>query len=90
MLTHHERMDGSGYPNGVSGASIPLLGRVLHTADAFVAMISTRPQKAAMTSQEAIATMHSLAGTDFDSDAVDALERAFVRSDFAPLRLVVG
>ncbi|GBD85966.1 phytochrome-like protein cph2 [bacterium BMS3Abin02] len=90
VLTHHERMDGSGYPNGVSGASIPLLGRVLHTADAFVAMISTRPQKAAMTSQEAIATMHSLAGTDFDSDAVDALERAFVRSDFAPLRLVVG
>jgi len=90
VLTHHERMDGSGYPTGVSGDTIPLLGRVLHTADAFVAMISSRPQKAVMTPQEAIATMCALAGTDFDSDAVDALERAFVASDFAPLHLVVG
>ncbi|NOY55739.1 MAG: diguanylate cyclase [Actinobacteria bacterium] len=90
VLTHHERMDGTGYPNGVPGASIPLLGRVLHTADAFVAMISSRPRRPAMSPQEAIAAMRAQAGTDFDPDAVEALERAVVGSGVTPLRLVVG
>jgi len=90
VLTHHERMDGSGYPNGVSGTSIPLLGRVLHTADAFIAMISPRPHRAIMTPDEAIVAMRAEAGTDFDKDTVDALDRAFIGPDSAPLRLVVG
>ncbi len=90
VLTHHERMDGSGYPNGVEGSAIPLLGRILHTADAFVAMISDRPHKAIMTPDAAIEALQKDAGKDFDPDTIDALERALMGPDAAPLRLVVG
>jgi diguanylate cyclase (GGDEF)-like protein len=90
VLTHHERMDGSGYPTGASGDTIPLLGRVLHTADAFVAMTSPRPHRDAFSPEQAIGAMRALAGTDFDGDTVDALERAFGGPKAAPLRLVVG
>jgi hypothetical protein len=81
-------MDGTGYPNGSEGDEIPLLGRVLHSADAFIAMTSPRPHKDGMDEEEALAVMQRLAGTDFDPDTVDALER--VVGGGQPLRLVAG
>lgn len=87
-LTHHERIDGSGYPNGASGDEIPLLGRVLHTADAFVAMTSSRPHRRAMGPSEAVAAIRQQAGTDFDRDTVDALVTIFGGEN--QLRLVAG
>lgn len=88
VLTHHERIDGKGYPNGSKGEEIPLLGRILHTADAFVAMTSARPHQKVMGQEEVLAVMRRLAGTDFDHDTVDALGRVVEGSP--PLRLVAG
>jgi diguanylate cyclase (GGDEF)-like protein len=88
VLTHHERVDGTGYPNGVKGEEIPVLGRVLHTADAFVAMTSPRPYQNGMSDEEALAAMRRLAGTDFDPETVDAL--GHVLGGAQPLRLIVG
>ncbi len=88
VLTHHERMDGTGYPNGIKGDDIPLLGRVLHTADAFVAMTSPRPYGDVMTVEEALDTLRKWAGSEFDPDTVEAL--AWVVGGEQPLRLVAG
>jgi len=88
VLTHHEHLDGTGYPNGSKGKEIPLLGRVLHTADAFVAMTSARPHQNGMDEEEALAAMRRLAGTDFDPDTVDAL--GHVIEGAQPLRLIAG
>ncbi len=88
VLTHHEHMDGTGYPNGAKGDEIPLLGRVLHTADAFVAMTSPRPHQKDMSQEEVLVVMRRLTGTDFDPDTVDALGR--VIGGTQSLRLVAG
>jgi putative two-component system response regulator len=81
-------MDGTGYPNGAKGDEIPLLGRVLHTADAFVAMTSPRPHQKDMSQEEVLVVMRRLTGTDFDPDTVDALGR--VIGGTQSLRLVAG
>lgn len=88
VLTHHERVDGTGYPNGAAADSIPVLGRALHAADAFVAMTSPRPYQASIDPLEALDRMRDGAGTDFDPDMVVALEQAY--GEGRGLRLVVG
>ncbi|MBC7266394.1 MAG: GAF domain-containing protein [Coriobacteriia bacterium] len=72
---HHERYDGSGYLEGLAGESIPAGARVLAVADAFVAMTSDRPYRPAMTPAQALAELRDKAGTQFDPEAVAALER---------------
>jgi sensor domain CHASE-containing protein len=69
-LTHHERWDGEGYPRGLAGENIPLVGRIVAVADAFDAMISQRPYKAAWTQDQAIAEIERSAGTHFDPEVV--------------------
>jgi len=64
---HHERMDGSGYPDGLSGDQIPLAARVLCAADAYDAMTSDRPYRAGMTPEVAVAELRRCAGLDHDS-----------------------
>jgi len=73
VLSHHEFLDGHGYPNGIKGDSIPLFTRILSVADSFDAMTRKRPYSAAKSPQEAIAELKRCAGTQFDSQAVDAL-----------------
>lgn len=68
---HHERYDGKGYPNGLSGKNIPLLARVIAIADAFDAMTSPRPYKQAMTREAALEELRRCAGHQFDPDLVE-------------------
>ncbi len=69
---HHEHFDGSGYVSGISGSDIPLGARILSVADAFVAMTSDRPYRAAMTQRKAAQELADKAGTQFDPDVVRA------------------
>jgi diguanylate cyclase (GGDEF)-like protein len=70
----HEHYDGSGYPDGLSRDGIPLASRVLHVADAFDAMVSGRPYRAAKTVGEAHAELRANAGTQFDPGCVALFE----------------
>ena len=67
-LTHHEKWDGSGYPQGLKGEDIPHEGRIVAIADVFDALTSERPYKRAWTVDEAIAAMRRDSGTHFDPD----------------------
>ena len=71
-LCHHERFDGSGYPHGLSGDSIPLEGRVVAIADVFDALTHDRPYKAAWTPEEAVAEIQKQSGRQFDPEIVEA------------------
>lgn len=70
-LTHHEKWDGSGYPNGLKGEDIPLVGRVSALADVFDALTSERPYKKAWPIQEAIDFIKEQSGKHFDPALVD-------------------
>ena len=71
-LNHHERFDGSGYPNGISGKDIPLVARIVAVADVYDALISKRPYKLAWDAREAQDYLHKHAGTQFDPICVEA------------------
>jgi putative two-component system response regulator len=72
-LTHHERFDGTGYPNGLGGAEIPLEGRIVAAADVFDALLSERPYRPAFSLEEAVRMIAEERGTHFDPRVVDAL-----------------
>jgi diguanylate cyclase (GGDEF)-like protein/putative nucleotidyltransferase with HDIG domain len=71
VATHHERWDGTGYPAGLSGTDIPLLGRILAVADSFSAMTSDRPYRKALTFDEAFVELLAGSGSQFDPDIVE-------------------
>lgn len=71
---HHERWDGSGYPRGLRGESIPLAARIFAVVDVWDALISERPYKSAWSPTKALAHMRVQAGVHFDPIAVAALE----------------
>ena len=73
-LRHHERWDGTGYPDGVAGADIPLTARLVAVADVYDALTSERVYKAAMPHDRACAIIREGKGTHFDPDVVDAFE----------------
>jgi two-component system cell cycle response regulator len=76
VRSSHERFDGSGYPDGLSGDAIPLGSRVIFACDAYDAMTSERPYHPALSSHEALKEMEQCAGTQFDPVAVEALRAA--------------
>ncbi len=76
---HHERMDGSGYPDGLQGDEIPLMARIIAVADVFDAITSARPYREGWTVDEALAQIDREAGAKLDVDCVAALHRAYVR-----------
>jgi HD-GYP domain-containing protein (c-di-GMP phosphodiesterase class II) len=63
---HHERWDGSGYPDGLKGEGIPLLARIISVADAYDAMTSDRPYRLAMSVEDALAEIEAGIGKQFD------------------------
>ncbi len=73
----HERVDGTGYPDGLGRGQIPLGASIIAVCDAFEAMVSGRPYKAAIPEAEAIAELRRCAGTQFDANVVDAFVHAF-------------
>ena len=73
--THHERWDGSGYPAGLAGEEIPLIGRVVAICDVFDALLSVRPYKHAWTLDDALAEIRAQSGRHFDPSLVEPFER---------------
>jgi putative two-component system response regulator len=69
---HHERWDGSGYPDGVSGEGIPLAARIVAVADVFDALVHDRPYRKAWSEEAAIELILGGSGTHFDPRVVDA------------------
>lgn len=76
---HHERLDGSGYPDGLRGDEIPLDARILAVADVFDALTSARPYRPALSVPEALAVLRDEAGIRLDAACVAALERLVER-----------
>jgi HD-GYP domain-containing protein (c-di-GMP phosphodiesterase class II) len=72
ILHHHERWDGKGYPNGLSGTDIPFLARILAVADSFDAMTSNRPYRPAMELGTAVEELKKNRNIQFDGSIVDA------------------
>lgn len=69
---HHERLDGKGYPRGLSGEAIPLGARIVSVADSFDAMTTNRPYHKGSTALDAFAKLRKAAGAQFDPDLVEA------------------
>jgi hypothetical protein len=70
--SHHERWDGTGYPDALAGADIPLVGRLVHVADVFDILVHERPYKEAFSVEDAAAEIAGGAGTQFDPEVVEA------------------
>jgi HD domain/CHASE2 domain len=86
-LSHHERWDGSGYPHGLRGEQIPLVGRICAICDVFDALLSARPYKEPWPLDDVLAEIERLRGTQFDPELVDAflpLARDLHRHWFSP------
>lgn len=71
VKSHHEHYNGSGYPEGLSKDSIPLIGRIIAVADAYDAMTNDRPYRKAKTKEEAIEELKRFAGKQFDPEIVE-------------------
>jgi putative nucleotidyltransferase with HDIG domain len=71
VRSHHERWDGHGYPDGLTGDAIPLLARMVGIADTFDAMTTARPYSSPKTWEQAFATLREVAGTQFDPELVE-------------------
>lgn len=80
-LTHHERWDGKGYPNGLAGESIPIEGRIAAIADVYDALLSTRPYKKPWPQEEAVAYIVSESGKAFDPTLVELFLRLLPEYD---------
>ena len=80
----HERVDGHGYPDGLSGGAIPLGSRIIAVADAFDAMTSDRPYRVAVSGEMALAELRRNAGTQFDATIVEAF-RSVLSSHVVPV-----
>lgn len=74
ILHHHERYDGTGYPDGLKGEEIPFLSRLLSIVDSFCAMITERPYRKAFTKEEALQEIKKASGSIYDPKFVQALE----------------
>ncbi len=73
ILHHHERMDGTGYPDGLKGEEIPFLSRIISVIDAYDVMLHERAYKEPMSKEEAKQELRTHAGTQFDATVVEAL-----------------
>ena len=80
---HHEKYDGSGYPDRKKGEEIPLMGRIIAVADAFDAMTSTRPYRTALNHESALNELASHSGKQFDPGVVDAFMELYKKGELS-------
>jgi len=76
VRSHHEKIDGSGYPDKLKGEDIPIIAKIIAVADAFDAMTTDRPYRKAMSTEEAFEELRKFAGIQFDRDIVHAFMKA--------------
>jgi putative two-component system response regulator len=87
-LTHHENWNGGGYPQGLRGEDIPLVGRIVAVCDVYDALVTARPYKEAWRIEDALAEIRRLSGTKFDPMVVEAFLR--VHGDTIPQSVGIG
>jgi len=87
VLYHHERVDGSGYPMGLAGEAIPLAARVIAVVDAYSAIVHDRPHRRARTPEQALAELGAAAGTQFDTQIVEAFSEVVAAGTTPPPEL---
>ena len=85
VRSHHERLDGRGFPDGLRGDRIPVEARIVAVGDAFDAMTTRRPYRESRPADEALAELRRVAGTQLDPAAVEAFVAAFPDSRTLPL-----
>src|SRR5215467_12072512 len=78
VRSHHEKWDGSGYPDALAGEAIPIGARILSAVDCFDALASERPYRQAMTPQEAMNALKAEKGQSFDPRVVEVIERRYL------------
>ena len=83
VLHHHERLDGSGYPDGLRGAAIPLPARIVSVSDAFDAITSDRPYRVGRSTETALQVLRDGRGSQWDPEIVDAFAAVAVGADQA-------
>jgi len=77
VRSHHERLDGTGFPDGLKGDAIPLVARIVTVADSFDAMTSGRPYRPSLSVQQAVRELQEGKGVQFEPQCVEAFLRAF-------------
>lgn len=87
IYMHHERLDGLGYPQGLSGDEIPLQARIIAVADSFDAMTTERPYQRAMSAEAALDLIESFVGTRYDGQVVQALIEAYRGGQIRPVSI---
>jgi HD-GYP domain-containing protein (c-di-GMP phosphodiesterase class II) len=84
MYMHHEMVDGKGYPQGLKGEEIPLMGRIVAVADTFDAMTTDRPYQKAMKFEDALELIQRYVGTRYDERVVAAFTEACEEGQIRP------
>jgi hypothetical protein len=87
ILYHHERYDGTGYPEGLKGDEIPFISRSLAVVDSFCALITEKPYRKAFTKDAAILEIKKGAGSLYDPKVVKAMEKALAEVVIPPMQL---
>jgi putative two-component system response regulator len=82
---HHERFDGRGYPDGLSGEDIPMLARVLAVADSYDAMTSKRSYRGSLSKKQVVGELSQGKGSQFDSSAAEAMLELVESGQVAPI-----
>ena len=90
IMHHHERLDGLGYPMGLTGREIPEFARVIAVADAFDSMTTTRSYRGARSIEDAVVELRRCAGSQFDPALVEALVRGIDEHGWTPAQVVVA
>ncbi len=90
VRNHHERWDGTGYPDGLAGEQIPMSARIVAVADVFHAAISHRPYKAGEPAFDTVQEIKRLSGVDFDPTVVDAFVRFWDTGGLAKFTMHLG